>query len=334
MVERALQRLTAADSPLRDELVTDVIDHALSLPLRELVDLHEVRELVLGAFTATNARRIVARHVHPGYRRYAQAIAGSDARVGALVPDAARARIAAIAATVRIPRGRWAEGAVDPALLRRLVSPVWTKVLLSFAARLPIPGFGGLANTGGRREGASVTGFIARSVQSQAQKVADRGRTVMSGLGIDVDKRIADVARGFSDSAAQIFRQALRERLASPEGQELLAQITTAAITHVLNARFSDLQVDLNDLPLDEAFEVAPEIVAHAAHSDYVREIVERELEAWLALEADRPARDLLDELGVYEPARARMLARGQAVTARFLQKPPFADWLARVLAE
>jgi hypothetical protein len=329
---RALARLTAAESELRDELVSNVLEHALSRPLRELVDLEQVRGVMTSALSEANLERIVARHVRPGWRRYAQAIIGSETTVGALVPDAARPRIRAIARELRLPRARWAKGAVDPALVRRFLAPVWTQVLLSFATRLPIPGIGG--SVGGKREGSSVAGFLARSVQGGAEKLIDRGRSMMGGLGAEVERRLLEAARGFSDNAAEIFRDALRERVASEEGRELLERITTGIVDRVFEAKFSDLQLDADALPLDAVFDVAPQVVAHAAPGRYVQEILQREIAAYIAVEGERPLRELLDELGIAAQARALVLARGQALAAGFFASPAFSDWLSRVLAE
>ena len=332
MTARALARLTAPESELRDELVASVLEHVLAQPVREIVNLESVRTLVTSTLSEANLERVVERHVRPGWRRYAQAIAGSDAHVGALVPEAARPRIHAIAGALRLPRARWAKGAVDPVLVRRFLAPVWTQVLLSFATRLPIPGIGGVA--GGKREGAGVAGFLARSVQGGAEKLIDRGRSMMGGLGAEVERRLLEAARGFSDNAAEIFRDALRERVASEEGRELLARITTGVVERVFDAKFSDLQLDADGLPLDAVFDVAPQVVAHAAPGAYVQAIVEREIAAYLALEGERTVLELLDELGIAAELRALVLAHGQALARGFFAAPAFADWLSRVLAD
>jgi len=331
LAARAVERLTGTDSTLRDELVAGVLDHVLAQPLRDLVDLERVHALVTSALSEPNVRTAVQRHVVPGWRRYAAAIAGSDTRVGALVPEAARPSIHAIARALRVPRARWAKGAVDPALVRRFLAPVWTQVLLSFATRLPIPG---LAAAGGKRDGSGVAGFLARSVQGGAEKLIDRGRSMMGGLGAEVERRLLEAARGFSDNAAEIFREALRERVASSEGRELLERITGELVERVLDARFSDLQEDVAALPLDQVFDLAPQLVAHAAPGPYVEDIVQREIAAYLELEGERTLDSMLDELGIAAEVRAALLARGQSVAAGYFASPSFADWCARLLGD
>jgi hypothetical protein len=212
-----------------------------------------------------------------------------------------------------------------------LLAPVWTQVLVSFASRLPIPG---LAGSGGKRDALGMAALLARSVQGGAEKLIDRGRSWMGGLGVEFERRLVEAARGFSDNAADIFRDALRERLASEEGRELLGRIDTHLLDHVLDTRFSDLQRDADDLPLDDVFEVAPAIVAHAAKGAYVQDIVQREIAAYLAVEGDRTLQSLVEELGITAELRAVLQERGEMIARGFFQSPAFASWLSRLLDE
>jgi hypothetical protein len=328
---RVLERLTSSASPLRDELVTLAVDHVLGLPLRDAVDLERMRAIVMSALSEASLQRIVERHVRPGYQRHAAAILGSGVLVGTLVPDAARAGMHAIAAKLRIPRARWAQHAFDPALVRTLLAPVWTQVLMSFTTRLPIPGLAGVVGQGTASVG--VTGLLARAAMQRAGNLVDRGKNVIGSLGIDVDKRLAEAARGFSDSAAQIFRAALQERLASDEGRALMARIASGALDHVLATKLEDLQQDLDDLPIDDGFALAPRVIAYAAQTPYVQGIVRRELDSYLALEGERTLTELLDELGILEPTRSALIERGAAHATGLLRSPRFADWLQRVLS-
>lgn len=328
---RILERLTGAESSLRDELVTLAVEHVLGMPLREAVDLERVRAIVLSALSEASVRRIVQRHVQPGHWRHVKAVAGTGTTVGMLVPEAARAGMHAIAAKVRVPRARWAQNAFDPALMRALLAPVWTQVLMGFTTKLPIPGLAGAVGHG--TAAASVTGLLARTALQSAGRLVDRGKSAIGTLGIDVDKRLADAARGFSDSAAQIFRTALQERLASDEGRALVARIASGALDHVLGTKIEDMQRDLDELPVDDAFALAPQVIAFAAQTEYVQSIVRRELDSYLALEGDRTLSTLLDDLGILEPTRSALLERAAAHTTSFLRSPQFAAWLQRALA-
>lgn len=328
---RVLERLTSTDSPLRDELVTLAVDHVLGLSLRDAVALERVRAIVLSALSETSVQHVLERHVRPAYHRHARAIVGSGVLVGSLVPEAARVGMHAIAAKLRVPRARWAQKAFDPSLVRTLLAPVWTQMLMSFATRLPIPGLANVVGQG--TASASVTGLLARTAMQRAGKLVDRGKNVIGSLGIDVDKRLTEAARGFSDSAAQIFRTALQERLASEEGRALVARIASGVLDHVLATKIEDLQQDLDELPVDDVFALVPQVIAYAVQTAYVHDIIRREIDSYVALEGDRTLAALLDELGILESTRSALIERGTAHTTSFLRSPRFADWLQRALS-
>jgi hypothetical protein len=156
----------------------------------------------------------------------------------------------------------------------------------------------------------------------------------MGGLGLEVERRLSDAARGFSDTAAQIFRDALRERLASDEGRQLLAQITNKVVEQVLGAGLAELHSDVAALPVDDILVVAPQVIAHAARTPHVERIVSQELDAYLEAEGDRTLGELLDELGVLDSARKLLLQHAGAMSGGFVGHPAFADWLTRLLAD
>jgi hypothetical protein len=85
-------------------------------------------------------------------------------------------------------------------------------------------------------------------------------------------------------------------------------------------------------LPIDRVLELVPDLVSHAARSGFVLEIVERELNAYLAVEGDRTLGTLLTELGVLDDARALLVARGDRLVRTLAAQAAFADWLSRLL--
>ncbi|HEX4354001.1 MAG TPA: hypothetical protein VHZ95_13825, partial [Polyangiales bacterium] len=215
-----------------------------------------------------------------------------------------------------------------------LLGPVWMQVMLNFAKRFPIPGVGGGTHTATPAPAAvrGIAGLLGRSVQQRAERLVDAGRSVMDSLGIDVEKKLQAAARDFSDSAMSIWNDALRDRLASEDGRALLAQIHVGVVEHVLATKFSDLHRDAADLPIEAILDLMPELIAPAAHSGYVLEIVERELTAYLQVEGDRTLSALLTDLGVLDEARALIVAKGDELVRSLAAQAAFADWLARLL--
>jgi hypothetical protein len=327
LVENVVTLLAAAgDSPLRDEAVRLFVDHVFAQRMRDAADLKVVHGMVVRSLTQPNLARIVARHVKPGWRRYTASAASSTARVGDLVPESARAKLLEIARDPRYPQGRWTRGMIDPALLKKLLGPVWVQLLLSFAKRFP--GLGAVA------EPASSGGLasrLSRSVQQQAGRLASAGRSVMEGLGIDVEQKLMAAARDFSDGALAVWNIAMSERMRSEEGRALIAQIKMGVVEHVLRTAFSDLQLDVAELPIEAVMDVTPEIVAHAAPGQFVQQIVKREIDAYLESEGDRTVGELLAELGVLDETRALLVVRGGALLRGLSATPGFAEWLTRL---
>jgi hypothetical protein len=112
----------------------------------------------------------------------------------------------------------------------------------------------------------------------------------------------------------------------------LLAQINTSVVDHVLRTTFRELQLDAAELPIDRVHDLVPELVAHAARSAFVRDIVQRELAAFLAGEGDRPLNEVISELGVLDEARSLLAAKGDELLRSLAQTAGFSDWLSRLL--
>jgi hypothetical protein len=325
---RFAQLLAADVSPLRDEGVRILVEHALSQPLTAAVDLMAVHDVVLHALDRENLALIVGKHAAPGFRRYAAAVLGTSAQVGDLVSDRARARLHELVRQARQPRSAWTRGMIDPALLRRLLGPVWVQLLLNFARRFP-----GMSatTTAGPEAKPGLASKLGRSVQLQAGRLVGAGKSVMEGLGIDVEKKLLGAARDFSEGALAVWNQALKERLGSEEGRALIEEIKFGVLEHVLRTKLTDLHLDAQQLPIDALFELAPELIAHAVQTPFVKTVIEGEVRAYLTSEGARPIAELLLELGVLEETRALLLARGAKFVRSLADTSEFAGWLARL---
>jgi hypothetical protein len=331
---RAVRLLSTEESPLRDELVAMAVDYALDQPLSDFVDFEQGRIIVVRALTKENLGRIFSRHVDPGFSRYTKRVATSAETLGDLVPEPARARIRRIIDQSKPPRAKWAQRMVDPALFRRLFAPVWANLFASFAKRLPLPGVSAMAAaaTGAGGMGAAIAGRLTRSVQEHAEKLVDRGRSAMGGLGAEVEKRVQAAAREFSDGAAGIWREALEARLKSDEGREIVAEIVTQALAHLVATKLADLHDDAKDANVPQILEATAEIVGHSVTRAFIEETIEQEVTAFVELEGKRSSREIFDELGVLEDVRRVALSQVGGLARRLFAAPAFADWVARLL--
>src|SRR5688500_16304310 len=123
--QRIVERLSAQDSASRAELVQQLVEHVLSQRLRDVVAPDALLPIVLDTLTRENLAREWARSVQPGVRRYSALVASAPEQLSDLMPEQA---VAALSQQLEEPMGaraRWAKGAVDPALLKRLLGPVW-----------------------------------------------------------------------------------------------------------------------------------------------------------------------------------------------------------------
>lgn len=338
-LERIVEALAREASRERDELVAALLDHLFAQKLRDLVDFERARSIATRSLTKSNLDRIFERHVIPGYARYIAAINASTETVGAFVPDSARDEIVAVIQKSKIPRGKWTDGAVDKALIRKLFAPVWMNLLLAFAKRLPLPGIGGggekSGSSGGVGRGVSgIAGRITRTATKQAERLVDAGKSVMGGIGSEVERRLQGAAKEFSESAEEVFREALQDRLKSKEGREIVGQISRQVTDHVLVTKLSEIHADASRLPMEDILKIAPSVVSHSAPRTFVERLVRGEIDAFLAVEGDRPLGEVLDELGVRDDVRAAVVGHASSLARGFFATPAFRDWLGRVVGK
>jgi hypothetical protein len=332
--DRILRALSADGSELRADGVARMLDLVLDQPLKDVLDLFAAQQALLGALTADNLRRIATRHVAGGWERYGNAARNSPVTLGDLVPPAAQGEIQRLIATTRPPQVAWVRGAIDAGLLRRLLAPVFGSVLANFVKRLPIPGVGTASGTGStsNSDGVGFAERLTRGVTKRTGKLVDVGRSAMGGFGAELEKRLQTAARDFGGAALELFREALEERLKSDEGRALVQQISEGAVTKIMSTSLAEIQLDADALPVDGILALTPDVVAHAVRTEFVRGIVEGDLRAYLEVEGERPLRDLLDELGMLDGARAVLLPAIDQLARRLFESARFAEWLDRVL--
>jgi hypothetical protein len=332
MVDGVVEILAAPESSLREEGVASLVELVLATKLRDAVDLRRVHATVSRALTRENVARDVTRRVRPGWKRYESAVKARPTLLGELVPDDARAALRALLSQPSGARAKWARGAVDPALLKRLLAPVWVQLLSSFARKF----VGSAGGSSGGESAPSKSSFvrsIGRSVQQRAERLVDVGRNALEGLGIDIEQKLSAAAREFSEGALSIWNQALRDRLQSDEGKQIIAQIKLGVLEHVLRVPLAELQRDADALPIDPIFELSSAVIAHAARHELVQAIVLAELDAFMAEEGERTLTDVLSEVGALDEVRALLVTRFDQTLKTWAQSDGFAAWLERLLA-
>jgi len=325
--------LGAEGSPLRRQGAELVVDHVLSLPLGQLVDADFVAPLLIDALSEGNVARAVERHVLPGIERVRRQLDDADEKVGDALPEAVRARIVQLASNPSGPRFRWMRGALDAARVRDLLAPVVQETLLQFVRT--VPGMGGASGADGdegRPRGGGLVGRLGREVQKSTGRLVSMGRSVADGLGVDLDRRIQDTARDFSQGAMAGLQRGLRERMASDAGRQILEGLSTRVAEHVFATPVEDIMRDLDRLPLVAAVELAPATIAHVLSRELGRAALDGEVRAYFELEGRRSLQELLDEAGLLHEVRAHAIERAEASGQSLFAGELFAGWLAAVL--
>ena len=334
--QRIVEALSAESSPLRDQGVSLMVDRILDTPIAELIDLREVSSVVLEALTVANLETIIQRHVVPGWERYDAHARDAEHAIGSFVPDDARANIVSMVVAGRGPKGKWLKGAIDPILLGRLLAPVYQHLLMSFAMKLPIIGGGQQSVGEGGKGKGGLAGRLTRGVQKRAEKLVDASvnvaRSVSGGLGVEMERRLQETVKEFSEGATKLWSKALRDRLRSDEGRKLVEKITNQVTSHVFETKIPDFHDDVQRLPISDILATAPSVIAHGATHEMVRAIVEHEIEAFLELEGTRSSRELLAELGVLDQVLASTRRQVDGFARSVFESEAFAEWLDALL--
>ncbi len=332
-----LQALLSADhSPPRAELTWLAFDALAALPMSVLLGDREVLAIVLSALTRENTARVLQRHVVPGANRFGTRLEAAEHKLRDLLPTDARAALVRGVASGTGPRFSWLKGALDPADLRELFAPVIQQVLVQFTSKLPIPGVGGGGSSSGSAGGAlgGLVGMLGKQVQKSASQFAEVGKSVMGGLGGELERRMQTLARDFSHTAMGELRVAVSDRLKSAEGQAILMRMRDRAIEHVLNAQLADVTRDMMRLPVEELAQLAPSVVVHQVEQGLLTALLEAELEAAMSAIGQRSLLELLTEAGLHESTRDLILRIVDPGAKALFASDKFGDWLGRLLDE
>jgi hypothetical protein len=332
-----MQALLAAEaSPLRTELLRMGFAALASQPVAVVLADPELPSIVYRALALESVERITRRHVLPGVLRVQGRLGKAHETVQDLLsPDAEKALRALIDAG-KGPRFKWLAGAIDPADMQRLLSPVVQQVLTNFASKLPIPGVqgGGSGSTPPPSgKGTSLVGLIGKQVSRSASQLAEVGKSVMGGLGSELERRMQALARDFSQGAVGEVRAAVIDRLRSEEGREITGRIRKRILERVLMTEVHVIVDDVLRLPLDQVGRVAEGAVAHTAGTGLFRDALQAELKAVLDEIGQRTLADLLAEAGLLEGVEGLAIRATEPGLVALFRSEPFGDFLDRLLA-
>lgn len=285
-----LQRLQAPDGPWTAKVSDLLISFALNMPVRDLLDAEQLVDIVTLALSEQSVTAATETHAKPALHRQLERAKADGGVVAELLPPSAVTTIERILQRADGPRFTWLEGAVDPKLIAQFVAPIVQQVLLGFVTKLP-------GTLGG--SSASLLGMLGRGVQQRASALADVGKAVMGGIGVDVDKKLQAAAKDFSQSASSTIRDAVQARMHSDEGQVLVRQISTQIFARIRSTKVHVIQDDFARLPLDEIVDCVPAILDHNRDRSLIAKVIRDEVAAALRTIADQSFGDLLTAHGL-----------------------------------
>ena len=204
-------------------------------------------------------------------------------------------------------------------------------MLVQFAQRLPLSSL--LAGPGGGAL-SGLVGKIGKQVQKSAGTVADVGRSVISGLSHDLERKLQGVARDFSQTATAEFRAALAARLRTPEGAAIAQRMRDRVLEHVLATRLDDVAQDFLRLPKEEVAALTHEVLDHLRDQPLFRKLLEQEISATLTAFGERSLSDVLHEAGLLDQARTLATSAVSPGLRTLVASEPFAAWLDRLLQD
>jgi hypothetical protein len=328
-----LRTLRAQASPLRQSGVTLVVDFVLARPLRDFVDREGLVQLLVDSLRSEGVVQMLRDRVPGAWSRHVRRSRDERLPLGAAFAEEVRARLREVITSTPPPPARWTRAAVDPVLVRKLIAPALQDVLLAFARRLPLPGFGtGETSWPGMGAVVALGNRVREEVERRAGQVAEAGRAVLSGIGLDVEGQIEAVTREFSQTAERGFREALTKRIGTPEGRTLLGEIQGQILDRLLAARFDELHEDVESVPWRELAEIAAPALDHLRRQPFLSRALREEVGAWLDADGARPVRALLDEVGLLAPVRRHALARADELARKLFSSAAFSRWLGELL--
>ncbi|HEY6881004.1 MAG TPA: hypothetical protein VI299_23425 [Polyangiales bacterium] len=313
-----IQALLAAEgSAQRSRLIAVVLDAVLARKVGDTIDRAQLIESVYHGLTGAVATTIAERYVLPAADRVAVSFAGHDDRVRDLLGARAEQQILALVRQGQGPRFGWLKGALDADDLRQLMAPVVQQLLFAFVNKLPIPGIGKPSGLGG------LVGAISKQVSRSMGDLADVGRTVMGSF-----------VKDFSQGAISDFRDALRVRMQTEEGREILERMRERLARQVLAAKADTLLTDLLSLPRKELAQVVSAAIDQLRTQPTFRAALERELHAVVDHLCERSAGELLQELDLLEVTRAQVAHVADPIVKDLAAGESFGRWLEDLLAE
>ena len=310
-------------SPFTDEDLARLLDLGLDFVFsRRAADFVAPAHL-LGALdealSEPRVARLQSRWLAPQRARLFARAHASETRLSAWLPAGASEAIAALLGEpAPLPRPLVDE-MVSSDRVREEVRAMLNETLSSFIAR---------AVGGSEAPAGSLRSALGRS----ALGFAAAGKTLLGGLGGQVQKQLQERVRDFVDGSVAAMQGHIADKLLSPETAETLGKRRREAFLQALSSTEAEAAAFVEaQLPHARLEPLAPSVIAHNLRRPAVRELIESELAEVLRELSTQTVGELLDELGLRARVRAASHEALVPLMRAFAETEGFAAFAARL---
>lgn len=306
--------------PMDDDALTELLDLGFAFlctrQVGELVDVDRLFAAVDETVTESRVSRFHERFVAPARERLLSRAHASEIVLGAWLPDHARTKIAdLLGAPMPIPK-QLIDEAVTNEKVRDQIRDMLRDTLMNFVSKV----------TGGAQGGGGGSGLMG-AIGFGARAFGAAGKSLLGGLGEELQKQMQERAREFVDGAVAGVQDRIARRLADPKTAEDLGKRRKKGFLQLLEKTEAEAARVIDRAPHAEIDALVASIVVHNVKRKELRDAVKAELEVVLAELQKETIGGLLDEAGAREIARLALHRHGLPLLRDMCKTPAFEAW-------
>ena len=303
-------------------LVTLAVDHALDLPLRDVLDPDRAARQVTAALRQAAARPATEAWV----RDRVTALRGAvpTGTLGDRVPAEVSGPLLDVVARPLVPDRALIGRLVNHAAVEELLRDTVLRALRSFAERLRSP----------------ISSGDLRAGLGRLRGMRGVGEGLLGGLSHEIERQAEGRIQQVVDDAIQTVMTAFADHLCAPEHAARYGEYRAYLVQTVLSTDLSTLAAEADKLDPDHLVATGAAVARAVAARDGLEAEVRAVLASIVDLSGERRLRDLLaatgpdgtpvlDEATWRDPLEAQLAERAQA----FVDTPGFRAWLTALLA-
>ncbi len=309
--------------PIDDVALTELLDLSYDFfctrRVGELIEVDRLLAAIDETVTEPRVARFQERFLGPARERLLARANASSILLGAWLPEEAKTKIAdLLGAPMPIPK-QFIDEAVANEKVRDQIRDMLRDTLTSFVSKVTGSG----AQGGGGGGGAGLMGAIGFG----ARAFGAAGKSLLGGLGDEIQKQMQDRVRDFVDGAVAGVQDRIAKRLADPKTAEDLGKRRKKGFLKLLEKTEAEAAKTIAKAPFAQIDPLVPSIVVHNVKRSELRAVVKAEIEAVLAELQKDTIGGLLDEAGAREIVRVSLHQHALPLMRELCRTPMFEAW-------